>query len=403
MLDEPRLKVAPGPNKAKVKPTWGLVLGKSGTPEACLHNAVALLHHAHEWGAPGRLGFDAFSGRCMVDGRALLEADELELTMWLQRGWSTRFSEGVAIKALRAACFARTYDALTDSVSGLAWDGVPRVDTFAETYLAAEGTLHHRAAGRVLLLSMAARALKPGCKVDTMVILEGSQGTKKSTAAQILGGPFFAELHATVGTQASFEQVEGAWLMEVGELDAMGKAELSAAKKFMSSLSDRYRKAYARTVTDVPRRCVMIGTTNNSVYLRDETGGRRWLPVACRGEVDAAGLRRDRDQLLAEAVHRVRAGEKWWMEDAAELAAAKAEVDERYEVDPWDERISLYLGARTSVTVDELLSALTVPVEARDQRTSNRVTKVLTHAGWTRGWRWNARIQKSERCYNKRA
>lgn len=401
MLDEPRLRAVQGAGRATPHAAWGLVLGKSGAPEPCLHNAVALLRNAHDWGKGPRLGFDAFSGRCMLDGRAVLEADELELTMWLQRGWSSRFGEGVATKALRAACFARTYDALTDSVAGLVWDGVPRVDTFAETYLAAEGTLHHRAAGRVLLLSMAARALRPGCKVDTMVILEGGQGTKKSTAAQILGGPFFAELHATVGTQASFEQVEGAWLMEVGELDAMGKAELSAAKKFMSSLSDRYRKAYARTVTDVPRRCVMIGTTNNSVYLRDETGGRRWLPIACRGEVDAVGLRRDRDLLLAEAVHRVRGGEIWWMEDADELAAAKLEVDERYETDPWDERVAVYVAGRASVAIDEVLGALLVPVETRDQRVANRVAKILVHAGWRRGWRWNARTQKSERCYNK--
>jgi predicted P-loop ATPase len=400
MLDEPKLKVVKGERRPKPSAAWGLVLGKDGKPEACLHNAVALLRHAHDWGRGGRLGFDEFSGACMLDGKKVLEPQELELAMWLQRGWNPRFGTGHATTALRAACFGRTYDALTTTIEALVWDGVPRVDTFAPTYLSAADTPHHRAAGRVLLLSMAARGLFPGCKVDTMVILEGAQGARKSTAAAVLGGQFFAELHATVGTQASFEQVEGAWLMEVPELDAMGKAELSAAKKFMASQSDRFRRAYAREVTNVLRRCVMIGTTNQSVYLRDETGARRWLPVAC-GAVAIEALRRDREQLLAEAVARVKAGEPWHMVDADELKAAAVEAEERYDVDPWASRLLAGIGARDETTMDECFSTLGVAVEQRSQAFSWRIMKILVHAGWHRSRRWNARLGRTERCYKK--
>lgn len=400
MLDEPKLKVARGPARPKPVAAWGLVVGKDGKPEACLHNAVALLRHAHDWGKGSRLGFDEFSGACMLDGSKVLEPHELELAMWLQRGWNPRFAVGHAEKALRAACFLRTYDALTEAIGSLVWDGEPRVDTFAPAYLNAADTPHHRAAGRVLLLSMAARGLFPGCKVDTMVILEGAQGARKSTAAAVLGGQFFAELHATVGTQASFEQVEGAWLMEVPELDAMGKAELSAAKKFMASQSDRFRRAYAREVTNVLRRCVMIGTTNQSVYLRDETGARRWLPVAC-GAVDVEALRRDREQLLAEAVARVKGGEPWHMTDANEVAAAAAEAEERYDVDPWTERLLASLGERTETTMDECFAALGVAVEQRSQAFAWRLMKILVHAGWHRSRRHNPQLRRTERCYRK--
>lgn len=401
MLDEPKLTALPGGKKKEPPQGWGLVLAKDGAPEPCLHNATALLRQSHPWGKRERLGFDSFSGACMLDGRKILEADELDLAMWLQRSWNHKFAVGTAITALRAACFGRAYDALTQAVEALVWDGIPRINTFAATYLRAADTPHHAAAGRILLLSMAARALHPGCKVDTMVILEGAQGARKSTAAQVLGGQFFAELHATVGTQASFEQVEGAWLMEVPELDAMGKAELGAAKKFMASQSDRFRRAYAREVKDVPRRCVMIGTTNQAVYLRDETGARRWLPVAC-GEVDVESLRRDRDKLLAEAVFRVKGGEPWHMVDKGELQAAAEAAEERYDTDPWTERLLAHLNRSVETTMDECLGALMVPVEQRAQTTANRVTKILTHAGWVRSRRWNARTKLSERCYRKK-
>lgn len=400
MLDEPRLKVISGGRKKSSPKAWGLVVGTSGKPDPCIANAVALVEHAHDWGQAGVLRYDTFADAALLEGRRISEADELALAVWLQRGWNTKFSDTVASKAIRAVALRHMTDSLGEYVEGVAWDGVARVDTFAPAYLAAEDTPHHRAAGRVLLLSMAARALHPGCKVDTMVILEGAQGTGKSTAAAILGGPFFAELHASVGTQAAQEQVKGSWLMEVGELDAMSRAEVGAAKKFMSSQSDRFRRAYARDVADVPRRCVMVGTTNVSVYLRDETGARRWLPIRC-GSVDLAALRRDRDQLHAEAVARVKAGMPWHLSDADEVKAAAAAAEERYEEDPWSARLEEYVRLRDTVTMDECFSILTVPVEARNQGLANRISKILVHLKWTRGRRWNARIGNSERCYTK--
>lgn len=378
--------------------TWGLVLDKEGRPEPCLYNAVELLRQAHDWGP--RFSYDDFSGKPIVDGKRLEESDELEITKWFQRNWNWKFNTGTVVMATRSLGFERRHDALTDHVNACKWDLVPRVDHFWR-YVTSEDTPHHRAAGRILLLSMAARALYPGCKMDTMIILEGRQGIKKSTAIQILGGPFFSELLATAGTKEAAEQVEGSWVMEVGELDAMNRAELSAAKQFMSRLSDRFRRAYARSVTDVLRRCVMVGTTNKGTYLRDETGGRRWLPIRCTEILDME-LRRDRDQLIAEAVYRVRAGEPWWLVDTAEVEAAKEAVLERFEEDPWQSKMAFMMAKRDILTVSECMDALGMDVQHRGQAAANRISAVLVAAGWEKGQRCVVGdSSKKERCYRK--
>jgi predicted P-loop ATPase len=397
----PKLRVFSGEKRSSSAPAgWGLVMSAKGEPEPCLHNACVLLSQAHEWGRRRMLSLDEFSGRILVDRTTrVLEKDKLEVAKWLQRTYNWRFSVKVASTAIDSVAYGNPFDALTEHVMKDKWDGVGRVDAFAETYLGAAPTVHHRAAGRVLLLSMAARALKPGCKVDTMVILEGAQGIRKSTAVQVLGGPFFSELLATAGTKESAEQVEGAWVMEVGELSSMDKAELSAAKQFMSRLSDRFRRAYKESVEDVLRRCIMVGTTNASTYLRDETGGRRWLPILCKW-VLVDELRRDRDQLVAEAVHRVQAGEPWWLVEAGEVTAAREAVDERFEEDAWHDKVASYIHGRESTSVDDVLgNCLGMDLAHRNQPTANRVARILVVLGWVKGRRKNAKTGREERCY----
>lgn len=396
----PKLKVFKGEKQASIPQGWGLVLNSDGKPEPCLHNAAVLMVQAHEWGRRGLLSFDTFSSRVLVErARRLTEADELEITKWFQRNYNWKFSMTTVETAIRSVGFNNSFDALTEHVSRHTWDGVPRVDSFAETYLGAKPTVHHRAAGRVLLLSMAARALYPGCKVDTMVILEGPQGIRKSTAVAALGGPFFSELLATAGSKEANEQVEGAWVMEMGELSGMDKAELTAAKQFMSRTSDRFRRAYKKSVEDVQRRCIIVGTTNAHTYLRDETGGRRWLPIVCT-LVALELLRADRDQLIAEAVHRVKAGEPWHLVDEGELSAAREAVDDRFDEDVWTSRVLAYTAGRDTVSIDEVLtSCLAVDTAHKQQKEQNRVARILTRAGWRPGRRRRVTDGESERCY----
>ena len=379
-----------GAKKPKKKPlapaAWGLVCEDGSKPDPCLHNAVALVRQSY----PLReaLAYDDFSGRVLVrevgkPPRALEEADELAAARWLQRSWNSRFSAGLAALALRDVALQQRVDVLEEHVRRVAWDGVPRVDAFASRYLGCEDTPYHRAVGRVLLLSMAARALRPGCQVDTLIVLEGAQGCGKSTAVKVLAGGFFAELEGTFGTKDAAEQVEGAWLVELPELQALSRAEVTAIKSFATRASDRFRRAYARTVTDVARRSVMIGTTNADAYLRDETGGRRFLCVLCL-RVDLAALREDRAQLIAEAVARVDAGEAWHITDAAVQADAAEAARDRYESDPWEADLASFLAIRPRVAVADCLSHLRIESAHKSGATQTRCAKLLVFLGYRR-------------------
>jgi putative DNA primase/helicase len=231
-----------------------------------------------------------------------------------------------------------------DYLGSLTWDGVPRLEPWVCRYLGAEDTPLNRAFGSLWMISAVARIMRPGVKVDHMLILEGPQGAKKSTALKVLAGEdWFTDELAEIGSKDAAQQMRGVWIIEIAELDAIGRAEVSRIKAFLTRTTDRYRPPYGRHVVTVPRQCVFAGSVNPDTYLRDETGNRRFWPVRC-GPIDLDGLRRDRDQLWAEAVARHRDGAIWWLEDPALIVAAGAEQDARYQADAWDTLIERWLA-----------------------------------------------------------
>jgi predicted P-loop ATPase len=194
------------------------------------------------------------------------------------------------------------------------------------------------------MMSAVARIMHHGAKADHMLIVEGPQGAKKSTALKLLaGGEWFTDELAEIGSKDAAQQMRGIWIIEIAELDAISRAEVSRIKAFLTRTTDRYRPPYERYIVTVPRQCIFAGSVNPETYLRDETGNRRFWPVRC-GSIDLDALTRDRDQIWAEAVTRYREGAIWWLDDLQLVASAKAEQDQRYQTDAWDARIDRWLS-----------------------------------------------------------
>ena len=215
------------------------------------------------------------------------------------------------VSALTHRCLKNTFDPVKDYLAGLRWDGVKRLDRWLSTHLGAEDNPLNRAIGRKMLIAAVRRVREPGCKFDQIIVMDNSQqGAGKSTAIRILAGDenFSDQEILLCGQKEQQELLSGVWFYELGELSGLGRADLNKLKTFVSRQVDRARPAYGRSRVDRPRRCIFIGTTNDSEYLRDPTGNRRFWPFT-PGTIDLQALRRDRDQLLAEAAAAEASGE----------------------------------------------------------------------------------------------
>ena len=226
--------------------------------------------------------------------------------------------------------------------------------------------------------------MRPGCKADNVPILEGAQDKGKSTAIELLFAPWFSDDLAELGTKDAAMQVRVAWGIEIAELTSMSRPEIERVKAFITRKVDRFRPSYGRRVIEVPRQSIFIGSTNADTYLKDETGGRRFWPIRC-GTINLETIKRDRDQLWAEAVARFEAGEPWWLTDPTAIGAARDEQADRYVDDPWQDPIAKHLQGQTDVSIGDILaSALLIDKAKWTQGEQNRVARCLKRLGWER-------------------
>ncbi len=349
-----RVNVSGDPNARIAKPVWFNRLRQdlAGTPERNEANVIIALNSDATFA--GVLAFDDFAQEIVVRQplpwdsatgpfpRPWEDADEVRTAEWLQlRG--VNVAPMVVGRAIGAVARDHRIHPVRDWLDHLRWDGTPRIETWTSTYLGAEPTAFHHTVGALWLISAVARIFRPGVKADHMLILEGPQGARKSTALKVLAGEeWFTDELPELGSKDAAIHMQGIWIVEIAELDAIGRAEVSRIKAFLTRTTDRFRPPYGRYTVEVPRQCVFAGTVNPDTYLRDETGNRRFWPLRC-GTIDIAALARDRDQLWAEAVHRFRAGAIWWIDDPALLAEAREEQDRRYQSDAWDDLIEHWL------------------------------------------------------------
>lgn len=273
------------------------------------------------------------------------------------------------------------YHPVRDYLQSLQWDGKPRVDNWLSTYAGAEDSYVHREFGRVTLLGAVWRVMQPGCKFDTMLVLEGAQGTFKSSLVRALGGEWFADgLGLGSDAKVTIEKTGGRWIVEIPELSGMSRRDTEAIKAQLSTQEDISRLAYGRFTSEVPRQFILIGTTNDGRYLRDLTGNRRFMPVAV-GEIDLEGFRRDRDQIWAEAYARVAKGEHAYLPQAAAQEAIEAQ-ERRLVEDPVSEKLQGLLGEHYGlVDKQEIWRALGCSI-GEQTRLAGSVTAAMQKMGW---------------------
>ena len=271
------------------------------------------------------------------------------------------------------------------SVLQVKWDGVARLDTWLSTYGGADDTPFVRAVGALTLIAAVRRVREPGCKFDTMLVLEGSQGSSKSSAISILAmrAEWFADhLPFHADGREVIEHLTGIWLMEAGELTGLGRADVAKVKALLSRGEDRGRAAYARQMQAVKRQCIFIGTTNDSAYLADSTGNRRFLPVRAP-EFDLEALKEDREQLWAEAATREADGESIVLPKSLWSVSAEEQEARRLE-SPVKTQLAHFLDGRTGrLSMVTLWKLLDVPI-TNQNALSKLVTEAMTELGWVR-------------------
>jgi putative DNA primase/helicase len=359
--------------------------------------------------------WNAFSSSLEVcNGRALgisgprlwEDADSVAVQMFLQRSCLPKIGRVRIDAALRFhAMKFGSYHPIRRYLDELQWDGKLRLDTLAVDYWGASTSVqpaaYLTAVAPAWLISAVARVYDPGCQADHVIILEGDQGIKKSSALRILvGDQYFSDsLPSDLGHKDARDHLRGKWVIELSELAQCGRSEVETIKAFITRRVEQYRPAYGRHEVSIPRQCVFAGTTNRSEYLVDQTGNRRFWPIKC-GTIELAALERDRDQIWAEVARRYRDGHPWHLKSSVE-AFAHAETTKRAASEPW---LPLVVQALELVTDDippvgdtiapgELLERMDIRKEQRNAQSAARVGSILEHLGWERGRRHGSRGQ----------
>lgn len=414
----------------------GLVKLENGKLQQCESNVFRYLAYHPDW--EGVLGYDERSdmpvllkrppyheSRDAEDEypRPLREDESIRIADWFALKLGSAMSTGHIDKALPSAAKLRIiFDPVKQYFESLAWDGVPRLHRWLHDYAGAEDSVYTQRVGATYLISAVARTYRPGCKVDHVLVFEARQGFKKGMLLGALcpNRSWISNSHIDIDTKEGYLQLAAKVFIDFNELSSIKKKDVTKVKNFMTGDVDTYRNPYAKRIGDVPRRSVFSASTNDSHYLTDPTGNRRFWPVACRGEDSRRdlALAEVRDQIWAEAVHRFKTpnedtsyndpayteGEVWWLKpEEEELAKIEQAAREDILEDPWLEQLEEALELSTwvdkepdgwvaavdaprnifvvrgFVRTSRLFEALGVPVERRSSIVGQRVKRIMEH------------------------
>lgn len=380
-----------------------LTQDEDGNVENKPHNIARILRWSSEF--CGRVRFNILTKHIEITAGKFTSLNEntlaVEVMNWLSSRWKLSCHDEAVGKQLLAIARRNDYNPIAEYLNSLTWDGVRRIDTWLRDYCGAEDTEFNRRVGAMWLISACARGINPGSKVDTVLVLEGKQGAKKSTALNELAGTWFSDTPLVIGNKDSLQAASSRWIIELAELASLRSSETEAQKAFISAKVDNFRPPYGKAMEEFKRFAIFGGSTNENEYLPDATGNRRYWPVLVT-KCDTLRLRNDRNQLWAEAVFRYKSaelnpelahplcpGERWWFEtDEEHDEAAKVVQKRRPEntwaglIREWTRRTSVVgAGTRRQWTLAEIAKgALDIEIEKLPSK-QKQITTAIKEAG----------------------
>ena len=374
-------------------PKWVSVTQNTGTPIASFSNAIEYLRATCEQ----NLWLNTMSGVVMLEQQALSDPAMGRLRDQAERHYGIRFSAATLGEAAIVVAEERKRSPVQEYLRGLRWDGVTRVAQLAATLCAHPPTGLDQAIVRCFAIQAIARAMEPGCKADSVLILHGGQGAFKSMALRAIAGPFFSDGELPENARDQGQLLRLSWIHELAEIDRYIRARDSSTMKAMiTRQEDAYRPPYARAPVIVPRSFVLAGTVNEDGFLTDLTGNRRFWLLTVPDQIDLAWIAAHRDALWAEAFHAYQHGNQWWFDAQTERANSERNAD--YLVrDDLDDLVAKIADGKTTTTVIDLCTTLLArdvtgdagkdqaALRARaDKSLQHRIGAALHRCGWQR-------------------
>lgn len=377
-----------------------LIITKSGIDQRSTINATLIVEH--DDALKGIFKYDSFSKQILLmkcppwmeeedfTVRPIQDHDYIPLECYLESEWRLKVPKNKCADIISTVAQYKknTFNPAKEYFDSLSWDGKKRLNTWLKNYVTdgSQSDEYLSIVGSKFICGLAARAMYPGIKFDTMIILEGEQYAGKSFLSRIMGTihgeEYFLDDFKDIENKDALMKMQGKLVIEFPEISTMRKAEVNDLKAFITRQTDEFRPPYGRNTMVAPRQCVFIGTVNpEGAYFKDMTGNRRYWPVSCRRRLGLTELKQIMPQLHAEAAHRVKNGEQLWLTDD-QYKIAQLEQNKRVISDLWIDKIEEIISIRNAITTDEILSGLGVDNSKRNNMVFGRIQQIMAHLGW---------------------
>ena len=389
-------------------PAWQQTLfyADGGLLQETDNNLQAIFAHHPEW--QERLYWDAVANRAYIDEDIPLDIHYVrnEVSPWLgqvmrmpvrhsqrvldvMRSWAQRFARDPIQEWLQALP-----DTDPDDPKWIL------LETWLILYAGAEDSPYTRFVSRILIVSLVKRAISPGIQYRYVVVLEGEENLGKTKLLRLLGDRWHQEFSNTVQGKESYMQLQGYWLVELGELDALKPAQESRIKMFISQQMDVWVPKYENDVVERPRRAILVGTTNEREYLKGEHGNTRYLPIWLNGPIQHEAIATIRERLFVQAKHYLADhADDWWCIPPEAEDGVKHARELRKEPSIFEDTIRKGLLGRTECTIAEVLEMLSIPKDRWTKKLEMEIGKALKDLGWHKHIQWSSTDQKAVRCW----